>query len=418
MRSNKTGARAIQAPLDDVDEIKTRTQHTRDLFAWLNQVKADGDLPPSAFKVAFEIGQHVNRKSGEAFPSSDRIAARISMSQATVIAMVRQLQTNGHLSVDPGRAGRGHSNHYRMILKPQQPEVLEAPKIDTAKPQPAEPQPAKIKPQPADMNHFINNLMNNQEGGLRPPPSLIESVTPIETSIADTPPFPVNTTTVAVAVLLPPTKRETPKGARLDRNLSNRCPTETPPLEAAFFYMRPDAEIGNAGQLDHRQDGHAARRPDEIQPNKKPEELTMTKINLPPRPSMRQITANATGGPRDQAFAALWRAYPEYPRDCSDEDCRELFENALDNGANPDVLIAAAAEYAKRCDGNGDKPQFLCFWLRVRCWEPDKRHLADRPAASIRPRFGEVRPKLSLPPLQAAFYTGRAGNGGDHHAEN
>lgn len=269
MRSNKTGAREVQAPHDDLDEIKTRKQHTRELFLWLDQVVLDRDLPPSAFKVAYVIAQHVNRQSGEAFPSSDRIAARMAMSQATVIAMVRQLQIKGHLAVDPGRAGRGHSNHYRMILKPQQPEVLEAPKIDTAKPQPAElkPQPAKIKPQPADMNHFINHLMNNQEGGLRPPPSLIESVTPIETTIADTPPFPVNTTTVAAAVLLPPTKRETPKGARVDRNLSNRCPTETPPLEAAFFYMRPDAEIGNAGQLDHRQDDHAARRPESQPPN-------------------------------------------------------------------------------------------------------------------------------------------------------
>jgi hypothetical protein len=268
MRSNKTGARAIQAPHDDLDEIKTRKQHTRELFLWLDQVVLDRDLPPSAFKVAYAIGQHVNRQSGEAFPSSDRIAARISMSQATVIAMVRQLQIKGHLAVDPGRAGRGHSNHYRMILKPQYPEVLEAPKIETAKPQPAElkPQPAKIKPQPADMNHFTNHLMNNQEGGLRPPPSLIESVTPIETTIVDTPPFPVNTTTVAAAVLPQPTKRETPKGARLDQSQIDESKiSNTDRGGSSFLARRSDAENGNGAACEYR-NGHAARRP-ESQPH-------------------------------------------------------------------------------------------------------------------------------------------------------
>jgi hypothetical protein len=106
--------------------------------------------------VAYVIGQHINRQTGEAFPGSDRIAARIAMSQATVIEMVRKLGTKGHLGVDPGSAGRGHANRYRMILKPQPAKVLA---------KPAKPQPAEIKPQPADMNHFNNNLSNHQERG-------------------------------------------------------------------------------------------------------------------------------------------------------------------------------------------------------------------------------------------------------------
>ncbi len=43
---------------------ETISRRTAALFAWLNQVKADGALPPSAFKVAFELGQWIN---GDAF---------------------------------------------------------------------------------------------------------------------------------------------------------------------------------------------------------------------------------------------------------------------------------------------------------------------------------------------------------------
>ena len=90
---------------------------TRDLFAWLNQVKADSDLPPSAFKVAFEIGQYINRKSGEAWPSTDTIGKGIAMSKATVVEMVSRLKAGGHLDIDPGCQGRGHPNRYRLVLK-------------------------------------------------------------------------------------------------------------------------------------------------------------------------------------------------------------------------------------------------------------------------------------------------------------
>ena len=78
---------------------------TRDLFAWLNQVKADSDLPPSAFKVAFEIGQYINRKSGEAWPSTGTIGKGIAMSKATVIDMItvsRRATTSTSIPVPKG----------------------------------------------------------------------------------------------------------------------------------------------------------------------------------------------------------------------------------------------------------------------------------------------------------------------------
>jgi hypothetical protein len=148
------------------------TKFTRSVFVWLDQVVGDEDLPSSAFKVAYVIAQCINEETGEGFPGTGTIAARIGMSQPTVIAMVRQLQVSGHLGVDPGRAGRGHSNRYRMIVKPQRAEVLRAPE----KPQPAEGkhQPAELKPQPADMNYF-NNHLNNHKAAT--PPLVVTVVT-------------------------------------------------------------------------------------------------------------------------------------------------------------------------------------------------------------------------------------------------
>lgn len=100
---------------------KTRSSRrldTRKLFLWLDQVRSDPELSPSAFKVAYEIGQHFNsRHGGAAWPSSQTIATNIGVGKATVIRVVRQLRERGHLKIDPGKAGRGYSNKYFLILK-------------------------------------------------------------------------------------------------------------------------------------------------------------------------------------------------------------------------------------------------------------------------------------------------------------
>ncbi|MET4016055.1 helix-turn-helix domain-containing protein [Bradyrhizobium sp. S3.2.12] len=99
-------------------DSKTRTnrrRETRNLFVWLDQIRGDPDLSPVAFKVAYEIGQHFNaRHGGAAWPSSLTIAANVGVGKATVIRAVRQLRERGYLNIDPGKAGRGHSNQYFM----------------------------------------------------------------------------------------------------------------------------------------------------------------------------------------------------------------------------------------------------------------------------------------------------------------
>jgi DNA-binding transcriptional MocR family regulator len=95
-----------------------RRRDTRKLFVWLDQVRSDPELSSSAFKVAYEIGQHFNSgHGGAAWPSSLTIATNIGVGKATVIRMVQQLRERGHLKIDPGKAGRGHSNQYFMVVR-------------------------------------------------------------------------------------------------------------------------------------------------------------------------------------------------------------------------------------------------------------------------------------------------------------
>ncbi|MBR1174867.1 helix-turn-helix domain-containing protein [Bradyrhizobium sp. KB893862 SZCCT0404] len=104
--------------------LTSRRSSTRKLFVWLDQVRGDAELSPVDFKVAYEIGQHFNsRHGGAAWPSSLTIATGIGVDKATVIRAVRRLRERGHLTVEPGCAGRGHSNRYRM----SRPKIKGAP---------------------------------------------------------------------------------------------------------------------------------------------------------------------------------------------------------------------------------------------------------------------------------------------------
>jgi DNA-binding transcriptional regulator YhcF (GntR family) len=103
-----------------------RTDHTRKVFAWLNQIKRDRDLEgmPVAFLVAYEISQHINHQTGQGFPGTNRIATNVGIAESTVRAAVDRLEAYGHLEIERGR-GRGHSHRYRMTTKPQPAAVLQ-----------------------------------------------------------------------------------------------------------------------------------------------------------------------------------------------------------------------------------------------------------------------------------------------------
>jgi hypothetical protein len=94
-------------------------------FRWLDQVLVDPELPASAFKVAYRIGDDFNdvQQDGRAWEGCKEIARAIGMSEKTVITMVRRLNARGHLRVEWGKQGRGHPNNYWMILKPASAQV-------------------------------------------------------------------------------------------------------------------------------------------------------------------------------------------------------------------------------------------------------------------------------------------------------
>jgi hypothetical protein len=142
----------------DTTPRTNRRRDTRKLFVWLNQVKADAELSPVAFLVAYEIGQHFNaRHGGAAWPSSLSIATNIRMSERSVIRAAKLLAQRGHLKIDPGKAGRGHSNQYFMVLQKGAAAHLKP----VAKPAPAQvskasrkPASVALKPAPAQENYL------------------------------------------------------------------------------------------------------------------------------------------------------------------------------------------------------------------------------------------------------------------------
>jgi Helix-turn-helix domain len=176
---------------DDTTDIKARTQHTRKLFAWYDQVVADGNLPPSAFKVAYVIGQHVNWQSGEAWPSTDTIASRAGLAQSSVRDMVERLHQCGHLQVTWGSRGRGHPNKYRLIIKERTAAFFDTTKTPRKERTTAvldevakerfrqiKERSGKIKERRSAKNHFITTLTTKQEraSGPRSSDASIQSV--------------------------------------------------------------------------------------------------------------------------------------------------------------------------------------------------------------------------------------------------
>jgi DNA-binding MarR family transcriptional regulator len=100
-----------------MDAQFSRTKQIREYFSWLRQVRDDHTLPDGAFNVAFTIGEHINRETGSAWPSTTRIAELVGRDQSTVLRSVRRLEKAGHIAIEPGKQGRGHAHRYRLVLK-------------------------------------------------------------------------------------------------------------------------------------------------------------------------------------------------------------------------------------------------------------------------------------------------------------
>jgi hypothetical protein len=115
-------------------------------FAWLDQVLADSKLPSSSFKVAFYLSQQFNEsRDGMAWPGLKTMANAVGLSKGGTFKAVQCLHARGHLEVEWGSPGRGHSNRYWWIIKGHSSDLSADIKGHFS----------SVKGQPADLNPSI-----------------------------------------------------------------------------------------------------------------------------------------------------------------------------------------------------------------------------------------------------------------------
>jgi Helix-turn-helix domain len=135
---------------------------TAKVFRWLHQVNADAKLPASAAKVAIRLTPDFNEeRGGMAWSAFKTMANDIGLSERHVIRAIRALEARGHLRVQWGKQGRGHSSQYWMLdrepdlfddLKPAPAPVFEQEKTGisgTVKPASEVRKPANLTRKPA-----------------------------------------------------------------------------------------------------------------------------------------------------------------------------------------------------------------------------------------------------------------------------
>lgn len=90
-------------------------QAARSKFLWLRQVFTDpatGHLP---CRVAGLMIDHINRATGEAWPSQARLAEAAGVTPRAIQYALQKLISGGHLKV---RRKRGFANRYQPLLRP------------------------------------------------------------------------------------------------------------------------------------------------------------------------------------------------------------------------------------------------------------------------------------------------------------
>jgi hypothetical protein len=95
---------------------------TKKIFDWLYQIKADRELPPSAALFALQLITHFNEKrGGVCWASCQTIGDSIGMHESTAVRLYHLFERRGHLKVEWGKQGKGHSNRCWMIIQKPAP---------------------------------------------------------------------------------------------------------------------------------------------------------------------------------------------------------------------------------------------------------------------------------------------------------
>ena len=107
--------------------MKRTKEFSTHRFAWLDQVAADPSLPASAFKLCFYLSQCFNEsRDGMAWAGLHWLADAAHLDKSHVRRTIKRLQANGHLEVEPGSRGSGHSNRYWWVIKGDSSPLSEA----------------------------------------------------------------------------------------------------------------------------------------------------------------------------------------------------------------------------------------------------------------------------------------------------
>ena len=74
-------------------------------------------------------------------------------------------------------------------------------------------------------------------------------------------------------------------------------------------------------------------------------------------------------------FEVLWGEYPKTGKTAK-QDAKRRFEQAINDGADPDFIIMAAKRYAAWLNSGGPSdwrpnPKNLCNWLGKGCWDDE-----------------------------------------------
>lgn len=148
------------------------------IFRWLKQVNADPELPASAAKVAIRLSPDFNEGlGGKAWSAFKTMGEDISLSERHVIRAIRALEARGHLRVQWGKQGRGHSSQYWMLerepdlfddLKPAPAPVFQKNKTGisgTRKPASGVRKPASVVVKPAPAPEILSRSTDQPSRG-------------------------------------------------------------------------------------------------------------------------------------------------------------------------------------------------------------------------------------------------------------
>jgi Helix-turn-helix domain len=101
--------------MSDTKSQPSAQEFTRQVFEFLYGVMRDHELPPSAETIAVCLTRYFSRKhGGAAWPALETIAKDTGVNKSTAQRTLLRMGKRGHLHIEPGKQGRGHSSKYWM----------------------------------------------------------------------------------------------------------------------------------------------------------------------------------------------------------------------------------------------------------------------------------------------------------------